>query len=280
MKVLVWHNEFGAVQLYQPPEHPDQVPASQGEPGTVASVDGHVWARAVADVTAQGYAVTWEEWALHLTRGLPYNNQYWTYEDVPDGLTAEDALEFVRQRDSRQAAEHRSAGPPEPAADPLTAAPSPTGLRSCTCSCTVWGGCVQIAGFGGGTTTAGQLRTAYCASSRRSGARTVSSTGSQPGYGAAILGLAGMNSCTTPPTMCLVRARCSKSFRSLMMTRGSRQGNPQRTPPVFQLRSARAAAILFISACTSVARSSQWPGNPCWCGHEPPTEGPSSSWIR
>ena len=55
--------------------------------------------RALSEWTSKGHGVTWEQWARHLGRHLPYFDS-WTVEEVPDGISAVQALSKVREDES------------------------------------------------------------------------------------------------------------------------------------------------------------------------------------
>lgn len=55
--------------------------------------------RALSEWTSKGHGETWEQWAVHLSRHLPYFDS-WTVEDVPDGISANQALSQVRRDES------------------------------------------------------------------------------------------------------------------------------------------------------------------------------------
>jgi hypothetical protein len=53
-------------------------------------------ARALSEWTSKGHGETWQKWAEHLTRKLPYFDS-WAVAEVPDGFTVEQALSKVRE---------------------------------------------------------------------------------------------------------------------------------------------------------------------------------------
>jgi hypothetical protein len=90
MKALVYHNQYGAAQVYMPP-------AGDGAVPDAASIPQGPFPRAVNQVMDRGNKVSWDEWSQHLTEQYPYFDS-WTVEDVPDGSTAQEALNLVRTR--------------------------------------------------------------------------------------------------------------------------------------------------------------------------------------
>lgn len=88
MDVLVYHNHLGPVQVWTLP--------SSGLPQT-AYAPGGPFPRAASQVAAKGSALTWQQWAQELSSSLPYFDAFST-EPVPDGLSAQQALGLVRQR--------------------------------------------------------------------------------------------------------------------------------------------------------------------------------------
>lgn len=55
--------------------------------------------RAMSQWADKGHGVTWEQWARLLAGHLPYFDA-WTVEDVPDGMTASQALSKVRESET------------------------------------------------------------------------------------------------------------------------------------------------------------------------------------
>lgn len=91
MKAAVYRNHLGAAQLYLDPDK------AGGD--AEAAVPGGPFARASSQMGARGSAVDWDDWTDQLAAQYPYFD-HWTTEDVPDGLTAQQALSLVRSRDA------------------------------------------------------------------------------------------------------------------------------------------------------------------------------------
>lgn len=91
-KALVYHNQYGPAQIYFPPSTDSALPEA-------ASIPGGPFPRASSQVAARGHAIPWDRWAEHLSEQLPYFDS-WTVEDVPDGLSPQDALSLVRSRNA------------------------------------------------------------------------------------------------------------------------------------------------------------------------------------
>ena len=91
-RLLVYRNNQGAAQAYLPPAPPV-------EPPQAAAIPGGPFPRASEQAGARGTDVSWDDWAQQLTEQLPYFDS-WTLEDVPDDLTAAEALSLVRKRDA------------------------------------------------------------------------------------------------------------------------------------------------------------------------------------
>jgi hypothetical protein len=94
MKVLAYVNQFGPAQVYLPP-------AGKAVPESAWIPEGP-FPRASVQVASRGTDISWDRWCRRLAAQLPYFDS-WSVEDVPDGLTASEALSLVRQRASEQA---------------------------------------------------------------------------------------------------------------------------------------------------------------------------------
>lgn len=92
MRAAVYRNNLGAAQLYLEP-------SQAGSGDSVATLPSGPFDRASAQMAARGGDVDWEDWADQLAGQYPYFDR-WTAEDVPDGLTAQQALSHVRERDA------------------------------------------------------------------------------------------------------------------------------------------------------------------------------------
>lgn len=88
MKILIWHNNRGAVAAFAvPPGRKRQTPASYFAPGGP-------WPKPWRDLEAKGPKVTWDDWADHLTRQAPYHG-WWSVEEIPDAW--QDQPGFLRR---------------------------------------------------------------------------------------------------------------------------------------------------------------------------------------
>jgi hypothetical protein len=90
VKALVCHTRLGPTAVFIPPAK-GRPPASAAVPG------GEQFTRpAIAQVGARGHQATWEDHCHLLEQSPPYAGR-WTTEEVPDGLSAQQALSRVRR---------------------------------------------------------------------------------------------------------------------------------------------------------------------------------------
>jgi hypothetical protein len=90
VKVLVAANRLGPAAVFL-------------SDGTHAEVGAHenLIAPPVAQVAARGSQASWEEHAERLVASAPYAGR-WSLADVPDGISARQALYLARYRAARQ----------------------------------------------------------------------------------------------------------------------------------------------------------------------------------
>lgn len=94
VQVLVHRNRFGAAAVYLRPADGTVPPAAY------TAMPDNLHARSVAPVTARGPKLSWAAFCKLLESRARNGEQHWTVEDVPDGLSAHDALNYVRQEDA------------------------------------------------------------------------------------------------------------------------------------------------------------------------------------
>jgi len=94
-EVIVYQDpRYGAAQLWTLPRDP------AGTPRTAYIPQGPFGA-AQAHVRDKGSAQSWPDWAAVLAETLPYGGGF-TTETVPDSLTPQQALSYVRERAADQ----------------------------------------------------------------------------------------------------------------------------------------------------------------------------------
>lgn len=94
MKVAVYHTrQYGPSVVFTVPQ--DSLPESASVPHMSEGMKN----RAQGQWAAKGHSLSWEQWAEHLSGQLPYFEQ-WSVEEVPDGLSAAQALSEVRRKES------------------------------------------------------------------------------------------------------------------------------------------------------------------------------------
>lgn len=90
MRVLVCHTRLGPTAVFTPPAR-GALPASARVPGA-----DRIVAPAFTQVASRGPQSGWDAHCRVLASCPPYAGR-WTVEDVPDGLTAAQALSRVRR---------------------------------------------------------------------------------------------------------------------------------------------------------------------------------------
>lgn len=93
MLVAVFSNRYGPAVVFTVPRGDDGPPEN-------ASIPQGPFPRAVSQFLDKGHALTWEQWADHISGKLPYFGEHWSTEQVPDGYTARQALSLVRSREA------------------------------------------------------------------------------------------------------------------------------------------------------------------------------------
>lgn len=90
MNVAVYHNQYGPAVVFTLPK---------SGPPLHASIPQGPFPRAMSQFLDKGHALTWEQWADHLSGSLPYFD-HWSVDQVPDGYTADQALAQVRSQEA------------------------------------------------------------------------------------------------------------------------------------------------------------------------------------
>ncbi len=91
MKVAVWYSrQYGPAVLAVLPKKKDQKPET-------ARIPYKIPPGPLTQLAAKGEQPTWQEWADHLCEALPYDGQ-WAVLDVPDGMLAQEALSWTREK--------------------------------------------------------------------------------------------------------------------------------------------------------------------------------------
>lgn len=92
MKVAVWTDErLGPAVVC--------IPSTKG-PSDIAHIP-HCPPGPIRQWTAKGDGVSWSKWTAHLADRLPYHGQ-WSEQEVPDGMTAKEALWHLRESDTER----------------------------------------------------------------------------------------------------------------------------------------------------------------------------------
>lgn len=95
MKAAVWHSpHYGPALIGLLPKSRDRQPDT-------ARIAYHIPPGPMRQLLAKGSRPSWEEWFGHLAEGLPLGGR-WTVEDVPEGASPHQALEYVRDKVSGQ----------------------------------------------------------------------------------------------------------------------------------------------------------------------------------
>lgn len=93
MKVLAYHCSLGIGAVFLPPRK-GEVPPSAVVPDSNAQVRP-----AFAQVAAQGRKASWNQHCQVLVESAPYAGR-WSVEEVPDGMTPQEALRRVREQEA------------------------------------------------------------------------------------------------------------------------------------------------------------------------------------